>query len=130
MTKAELKQYRSICAEIAELNIRLKDKEVYGAVRGSDNDFPYTQHTISVKGITVNSDTRRLIARRGWLLKQKDDIDNFINGIEDSLTRRIFEERYVKGTSKPTWTRVAFIIGGGNTAEGIQMIHKRYLDKM
>ena len=94
MTKSELKQYRSICAEIDELNIRLKGKEVYGTVRASDSDFPYTQHTIGISGVTADSGNRRLLSRLAWLRRRKEEIDDFIDGIEDSLTRRIFEKQW------------------------------------
>lgn len=129
LTKSELKQYRSICAEIDELNIRLKGREVYGTVRASDSDFPYTQHTVGISGVTADGENRRLLSRLAWLRRRKEEIDNFIDGIEDSLTRRIFEKMYIEGDTKPTWVKVAMDIGGGNTAGGIQMIHKRYLEK-
>ena len=129
LTKSELKQYRSICAEIDELNIRLKGKEVYGTVRASDSDFPYTQHTVGISGVTADGENRRLLSRLAWLRRRKEEIDDFIDGIEDSLTRRIFEKMYIEGDTKPTWVKVAMDIGGGNTAGVIQMIHKRYLEK-
>ena len=129
MTKSELKQYRSICAEIDELNIRLKGREVYGTVRASDSDFPYTQHTIGISGVTADSGNRRLLSRLAWLRRRKEAIDDFIDGIEDSLTRRIFEKMYIEGDTKPTWVKVAMEIGGGNTQDGIRKIHDRFLDK-
>ena len=129
LTKSELKQYRSICAEIQEINIKLKDKEVYGAVRGSESEFPYTEHIMSVSGVKAAAENRRLLARRKWLIRQKEDIEEFIENIEDSLTRRIFEKMYIEGDTKPTWVKVAMDIGGGNTQDGIRKIHDRFLDK-
>ena len=111
LTVKELKQYRSICAEIDELNIRLKGKEVYGTVRASDSDFPYTQHTIGISGVTADSGNRRLLSRLAWLRRRKEEIDDFIDGIEDSLTRRIFIHRYIEGDRRPSWQAIAFRIG-------------------
>ena len=98
-------------------------------LRASDSDFPYTQHTIGISGVTADGENRRLLSRLAWLRRRKEEIDDFIDGIEDSLTRRIFEKMYIEGDTKPTWVKVAMDIGGGNTAGGIQMIHKRYLEK-
>lgn len=130
MTKAELKQYRSICAELQEINIKLKDNTVYGAVRGSDSEFPYTQHTMSVQGVMSTKDNVRLLSRLDRLTKQKEEIENFIDSIEDSLIRRIFTEKYITGSCKRKWIQVAMIIGGNNTADGIRKIHDRYFKKI
>lgn len=111
LTKSELKQYRSICAEIQEINIKLKDQEVYGAVRGSESEFPYTEHTMSVSGVKSAVENRRLIARRKWLIRQKEDIEEFVENIEDSLTRRIFIYRYIESDRQPSWQAIAFRIG-------------------
>ena len=48
----------------------------------------------------------------------------FIARIDDALTRRIFELRYIDGCS---WERVAERVGGGNTAEAVRKRHNRYL---
>ena len=51
MTKEELKQYRSIVAELNEVNDRINSNTVHGTVTGSDAEFPYVKHCISVSGI-------------------------------------------------------------------------------
>lgn len=112
MTKSELIQYRSICAEIQEINIKLKDSTVYGTVSGSDKEFPYVKRTISVGGVTSTKDNIRLFTRLDKLKKQKENIENFVDSIEDSLTRRIFEYRYMSGKKIMSWQRIAFKIGG------------------
>ena len=129
MTKIELEQYRSICAEIDEIDEKLSDVTVHGAVRGSDSEFPYTEHIMSVHGITHTNDNIRLISRLRNLKAQKQAIEHYIDSIEDSLTRRIFEYRYIYGAYKPSWQRVAVLVGGGNTADSIKMICHRYLHK-
>ena len=40
MTKEELKQYRSIVAELNEVNDRINSNTVYGTVTGYDAEFP------------------------------------------------------------------------------------------
>ena len=41
MTKEVLKQYRSIVAELNEVNDRINSNTVHGTVTGSDSEFPY-----------------------------------------------------------------------------------------
>lgn len=48
----------------------------------------------------------------------------YIARIDDALTRRIFELRYIDGCS---WVQVARRIGGGNTAESVRKRHNRYI---
>ena len=48
----------------------------------------------------------------------------YIASIDDALTRRIFELRYISGQS---WEQVAKSVGGGNTAEAVRKRHNRYL---
>lgn len=44
MTKEDLKQYRSIVAELNEVNDRINSNTVHGTVTGSDSEFPYVKH--------------------------------------------------------------------------------------
>ena len=126
MTVEQLKQYRSICAEIGEKTIELNESISRDTVRGSDAEFPYIQHTIEIAGIT---DNKRIVHRLSQLKKAKQDIEEYIDDIGDSLTRRIFEHRYLKGKAMPSWQSVAFKIGGGNTSDSVRMVHNRYLYK-
>lgn len=48
----------------------------------------------------------------------------YIARIDDALTRRIFELRYIDGLS---WAQVAKRVGGGNSVEGVRQRHNRYL---
>lgn len=128
MTKSELIQYRSICAEIEEINIKLKDSTVHGTVRGSDNEFPYVQHSISVGGVTSTKDNIRLLTKLNKLKTQKENIETFIDSISDSLTRRIFEYRYLFGNKIMSWQRIAFKIGE-NDEQYPRRIHNNFLQK-
>lgn len=53
-------------------------------------------------------------------------LNSYINSIQDSQMRQILSLRYVKGLS---WLQVAQQIGGGNTAKGMEMTVKRYLEQ-
>ena len=128
--KELLRQYRSIRKEIEEKSTLLNDHTISDSVRGSDSEFPYIQHTMQVYGVEPTMENARMQARLKTLKEQKKFVDQFIDGIEDSLTRRIFEEKYIKGMYKTKWTKVAMIIGGNNSPESVRKIHDRYLQKI
>lgn len=130
MTKEELEQYRSIVAEIDEIRDRLNKNTVHGTVTGSDSEFPYVQHSISIGGVVETERNQRDMLLIRKLEKQKQDIEQFIHNIPDSVTRRIFTYRYMDGKVRPSWQWIAFRIGGGNSADSVRMIHSRYLKKI
>ena len=127
MTVVELKQYRSICREIAEKETEIKAHTVCGTVVGSSPDFPFVKHTITVGGVEHSEKYAETMARIRRLNRQKRRIERFVWSISDSQTRRIFEIKYIKGDYCPSWNAVALAIGGGNTADGVRMRALRYL---
>ena len=129
MTKKELEQYRSVVAEIRETEEEIKGNTVTDTVSSSDPEFPYTKHAMSVAGLEKSEYNERLIARRRELLWRKRHIEKYVDGIEDSLTRRIFRMRYIEGEVRPSWQWIAFKVGGGNSADGTRMIHNRHFEK-
>lgn len=60
MTKEQLEQYTSIKEEIKELEAELDKRKspVSDIVTGSMEDYPYTQHSITIQGLS--SDTYSL----------------------------------------------------------------------
>lgn len=130
MTKAELSQYRSIAAEIVENEERIRESTLRDSVRGSSSEFPYTSHTVSIEGTDSSDDNSRLMKRQDKLKRQKRRIEDFIDNIPDSETRRIFRYRYIVGKRRWSWQKIAVEIGGGNTSDGVRMIHNRYLEKV
>ena len=71
MTKEELKQYRSIVAELNEVNDRINSSTVHGTVTGSDSEFPYVKHCISVSGVEPTRKNENDIILRQRLEWQK-----------------------------------------------------------
>lgn len=57
---------------------------------------------------------------------EQNRILRFINSIDDSFTRQIFIYRFVDGLR---WKKIARIVGGSNTEDGIKKIVYRYLEK-
>ena len=111
LTKEELKQYRSIVAELNEVNDRINSNTVYGTVTGSDSEFPYVKHCISISGVEPTQKNENDIVLRQRLEWQKNKIKSFVDSILDSETRRIFRYRYIDGTVMPSWQWIAFKIG-------------------
>lgn len=129
MTIRELRQYRSIRIELDRLEREKKSRELSDTVIGSDRDFPYTQHKMSVTGLGPDGDNMRLLERIHNLRQQKKEIEDFIYGIEDSLTRQIFELMYIKGRYKATWNSVAAEMNFSNTPGNLSKIHSEYMKK-
>ena len=66
-----------------------------------------------------------------YLTAVEDEVElaylrGYIAKIDDALTRRIFELRYIDGCS---WVQVAKRVGGGNTVEAVRQRHNRYIRK-
>ena len=60
-------------------------------------------------------------------LHERSRLERYIAGIPDSLTRQIFQLRFVDGLS---WRQVAYSVGGGNTEDSVKKICYRYLKKI
>lgn len=58
------------------------------------------------------------------LLGMLNEVEAFVDGIEDSRLRRIFRYRYVDNMS---WLQVAIQMGGKHTADSCRIAHDRYL---
>lgn len=130
MTKKELLQYRYLLIEIKELENKIKNYEgkiVTDKVQSSQREFPYTQYELKIQGVEdslyIKKLREKLFYRIEKCKKLKVDIENFINNIEDSRTRLVFQLRYVEGRS---WVYISRQLGSPNESYA-RMIHNRYL---
>lgn len=115
MTKKELVQLyylnREIINDTEELvKLKIRQKEGRGRSRVNDEYIAECEKEIVEK-------IRRCT-------KLRDKVKAFINSIDDSLTRQVFHYRYSKCMH---WQQVAYMIGGGNTADSVRKIAERYL---
>lgn len=60
------------------------------------------------------------------LLELLNEVEEYIENIENSRIRRIMRHRYIDGMS---WIRVAHAMGKGNTAESCRKAHDRFLEE-
>ncbi len=133
MTKQQLKQLKYLKNEIKILQEQIDNISagiVSDVVEGSEGEFPYTKRRFTVTGVDCKEYKRkskrlqrRLQRRADELMDLLEEINEYIEGIDDSLLRQIVYLRHVNGL---TWDQVAASIGGGNTADGVRMMHDRY----
>lgn len=131
MTKKELLQYRYLLIEIKELENKIKNYEgkiVTDKVQSSQREFPYTQYELKIQGVEdslyIKKLREKLFFRIEKCKKLKVDIENFINNIEDSRTRLVFQLRYVEGWS---WLKISLKLGSHDESYS-RKIHNRFLN--
>ena len=144
MEKNVLEQYASIVEEIADLERRnrndgneikkLEKQIVSDTVTGSRDDL--TIGPIMVKGVAEGlADKKReqIIARvekqnyfRKRLLEMKQEIEDYIQKIEDSEIRRIARFRFIDNLE---WRQVAVRMGKGYTDTACRKKMERFLNK-
>ena len=120
MDKKTLKRYKlnkdrliRIEEQIQELCER-ESTVVMGKVTGSSADFPYTEVRTSVQMYdpyeeeNVRRQIRRKEADRLRILKEQEEVEDYINGIDDPEIKEIFELAFVEGKKQQ---EVADIIG-------------------
>jgi len=134
ITKQQLRQLRWLKSEIKLLREQMENMEysfVTDMVKGSHQEHPYTERSFRLIGIDAD-EYRRKTAKLKKRLEQRADelvdlvaeINRYVENIDDSLIRQIITLRHVNGL---TWDQVAAHIGGGNTGDGVRMLHDRFL---
>lgn len=120
MDKLKLKKYIPNKARLKRIDARISElcgKEVatvMGKVVGSSKDFPYTEVRTSVRmydpyeNDRINKQIREKEAERLQVLAEIQEVEEFLDGIEDAEIKEIFELLYVEGKKQ---REVADIIG-------------------
>jgi DNA-directed RNA polymerase specialized sigma24 family protein len=134
MTKEELKRLPDLEAEIKDIQKELERLERYpetaDKVRSSGNDFPYINGHTTVHGYAgaaVQGDKARyqfaLERLKAKADKQRADILEYIETIDDARVRQMIRYRYVKGY---TTEKVGRIMHCDRTS--VEKTIKRYLE--
>lgn len=110
MDKQKLKKYIPNKARLKRIDARIEELcetepagEVMGKVRGSSKDFPYTEVRTSVmipdpdEQERINKQIRKKEAERLQVVTEIQEVEEFLDGIEDAEIKEIFELLYVEG---------------------------------
>lgn len=120
MDKKTLKKYKPNKDRLIRIENQIQElcerepTVVMGKVTGSSADFPYTEVRTSVQMYdpyedeNVRQQIRRKEADRLRILKEQEEVEDYINGIEDPEIKEIFELAFVEGKKQQ---EVADIIG-------------------
>lgn len=147
MTIRELEQLKFLKGEAAMLQSQIDDLQqqidsyiVRDCVKASSAEFPYTAHTLSLRGFSEDArdavweDRKQLIDLRRDLQKKRDErnaeydrLTRYIQSVDDSLIRQIMTYRFVNGAS---WRKTARRIGMGYTEESAKKAVYRFLKKI
>lgn len=138
MTLDQLNQYRDQQRELAELERCINEtvksplRLAFDTVKSAAN-FPYKQHVVTVRGIDESARRRhaRLIARyrrrKAKLEQGLEEVERWIDTIEDSKLRQIITMRFIKGKS---WRRVAAeVYGAPSFEDAARKRVERFLNK-
>lgn len=132
MTVKELSQFYWLGREIEADARRLKELERRAGA-------PSIAHLTGMPHAPSNEENARKIeraaaeivdlqaiiaARQIQCIHERARLERWISAIPDSLTRQIFQARFVDGK---TWAQVAQTVGGDITESGVKMICHRYL---
>ena len=128
MTIRELSQLYYLNREIEEDKRRLAELELQ-ALPGSVNmdgmpHAPGVSDKVARYAIEI-ADLKGIIeAKHQQCLYERNRLERYIASIDDSLTRQIFQYRFVNGLP---WAQVAACIGGNNTEDSVKKACYRYL---
>lgn len=106
MTREQLEEYRSKKDEIAELTYKLQhlgeDDEMVGndVIMDYRKGYPIPQSVVGVDWDKYDNAKVRYTNRLGKLKEECDAVEQFVEDIEDSMTRRIFRLYYIDGISQ------------------------------
>lgn len=131
MTKEQLKKYRALKFELADVNTQIQLGSTQDSVQGSMKEFPWTIGTRHVEG--VPDEDYDLLVRKSDLKAQIKEIEDFANGIDDYKIRKAIRIYYMEpldeSCEKPTWESIANKFYDGSTGDSIRISVQRYLKK-
>lgn len=138
LTKKELAQLRGLKREIQllqeqriKIQRRLQELEALRCAKASGGILPYQRRQAGEEVLLFSGDTSYLqhmassiAERQRRYVAEYETVMAFIASIPDSMTRQIFELRFV---SAHTWPQVAAKTGG--TEDSVRKTVERYLEK-
>lgn len=113
VTKDLLQGYRSKRAEILEIDWKLKNRWKDEGLIGNDvifdyrNGYPMPQSVVGFDQRKYKRQQDKDYRRLGKLKQECEMVEDFVDAIEDSQTRRIFQMYFMDGEEQPTQKEVA-----------------------
>ena len=127
MTKAELEQIYYLNRELkmweTELE-RVRCKSLVGSPLPGVSHGSGVSDKVADRAERIIELENRIIAKRDEIQRLRDEAVAYIESIPDSLTRQII---YYRCVSLMSWRRVAYEVGGYNTAESVRQIYSRFM---
>lgn len=141
--KELLRQYNDLLVEIKDIEKKIIKLEKIECkfekdnVTGSNPYFPYEKKNFNIEGFNILEEEKRnmrldrikkiLYKRKCNCENMKIEIEEFINSIPDSRTRRVFQYRYIDDLE---WLPIARKIGKHDESYPRKIIHDRYLNSL
>ncbi len=131
MDKKFLADYRSKKAEIEELRSYLANMNGNSAfiskpdtILDYHSGYPVPQAIVGIDWKKVDRTERRYQKRIEELEKECEEVEQFIENITDSLTRRIFRMYFIEGMRMKDISKIVHI-----ESSGVSKKIRRFLDK-
>lgn len=129
MTKEQLKRYRALKFELADVNTQIQLGSTQDSVQGSMKEFPWTIGTRHVEG--VPDEDYDLLVRKSNLKAQIKEIEDFVNSIHNYRIKKAIQIYYIddieSGEDKPTWEDVADKFYDGSTGDSVKQAVSRFI---
>ena len=129
LTKEQLKKYRALKFELADVNTQIQLGSTQDSVQGSMKEFPWTIGTRHVEG--VPDEDYDLLVRKSNLKAQIKEIEDFVNGIHNYRIKKAIQIYYIddieSGEDKPTWEDVADKFYDGSTGDSVKQAVSRFI---
>jgi hypothetical protein len=120
MTKKELMQHYYLNKEILQNTEELVNLKINGR---TNSDFTWSRASEE----EIERQESIIVEKIKKCRILQKNINDFLNTVDDSLTRQIFSYRFLKCMS---WKQVAYMVGGNNTEDSVRKISERYLKKI
>lgn len=130
MTKKELSQLYYLKKEIRQLEQRIKELET--AATGCTAKITGLPHGTGINDKIGNyaaqiADLKSLLdLNLKKCFYELNRLDRYIESVNDPLLRQILTYRFINGYS---WSKISYMIGGNNTADGLRIKMMRFLGK-
>lgn len=138
MKNTALQQLRPIKKEIEILKQQIEELEYYekqrfvtDSVKGSSKTFPFVEHSIMITGADSSGYFKkkyrlqeRLSHKVSELMEEVENINKYIDTIDDSEIRSILQLRYINGLS---WQQIAASLGTEGDGSTERKKHDRFL---